>query len=71
MTTNDYLRRVHALGWPLLHGKLWQRNYYEHIIRNPGELDKIREYIVTNPLRWAWDRENPAAQSYVQDEPWL
>jgi REP element-mobilizing transposase RayT len=30
---------------------VWQRNYYEHIIRNGGELNKIREYIVTNPLR--------------------
>jgi putative transposase len=40
-------------------GPLWQRNYYEHVIRNERELDKIREYIATNPLRWALDRENP------------
>ncbi len=38
---------------------LWQRNYYEHIVRNAGELNKIREYIVTNPLRWMSDPENP------------
>ncbi len=37
---------------------LWQRNYYEHIIRNDDELNKIREYISTNPLRWASDPEN-------------
>ena len=37
---------------------LWQRNYYEHIIRNDDELSKIREYIATNPLRWAQDPEN-------------
>jgi len=33
----------------------WQRNYYEHIIRNEIELEKIREYIVNNPLNWAED----------------
>ncbi len=41
------------------HTKLWQRNYFEHIIRDETELGKIREYIQTNPLRWAFDRENP------------
>ena len=39
--------------------KFWQRNYYEHIIRNEGELSDIREYIVNNPLKWEFDRENP------------
>ena len=38
---------------------VWQRNYYEHIIRNEKELNKIREYIINNPLRWHLDRENP------------
>jgi REP element-mobilizing transposase RayT len=37
----------------------WQRNYYEHIIRDEASLDGIRAYIVNNPLRWALDRENP------------
>ncbi|MEW6614859.1 MAG: hypothetical protein AB1401_05280 [Thermodesulfobacteriota bacterium] len=36
-------------------GKLWQRNYYEHIIRNETELNKIRGYIITNPLNWESD----------------
>ena len=34
---------------------LWQRNYYEHIIRNEPELNKIREYIINNPLNWESD----------------
>ena len=38
---------------------VWQRGYYEHIIRSPLELDRVRGYIETNPLRWALDRENP------------
>ena len=33
----------------------WQRNYYEHIIRNETELDNIRQYIIDNPLNWQSD----------------
>jgi REP element-mobilizing transposase RayT len=36
----------------------WQRNYYEHIIRNEQELNKIKRYIINNPPRWEYDREN-------------
>ncbi len=38
---------------------VWQRNYYEHIIRNEKELDRIRAYIAGNPAKWAMDTENP------------
>ena len=38
---------------------VWQRNYYEHIIRNEADLNRAREYISMNPLRWHLDRENP------------
>jgi REP element-mobilizing transposase RayT len=38
---------------------LWQRNYYEHIIRHEEALNRAREYIVLNPLRWHLDQENP------------
>jgi REP element-mobilizing transposase RayT len=48
---------------------LWQRNYYEHIIRDERELWMIREYIRTNPQRWGFDRENPAAAQH-DPEPW-
>lgn len=42
------------------HGKpVWQRNYYEHIIRNEIELNAIREYIAGNPARWNEDENNP------------
>ena len=58
---------------------VWQRNYYEHIIRNESTLHRIREYIVNNPLQWAVDRENPLVgvthasphtSSSLKDEPW-
>jgi len=39
---------------------VWQRNYYEHIIRDDASLNLIRQYIMDNPARWAEDEENPA-----------
>jgi len=38
---------------------IWQRNYYEHIIKNEIELNKIRQYIKLNPQMWHRDRNNP------------
>ncbi len=43
---------------------VWQRNYYEHVIRNESELTRIREYIVNNPHQWTLDRENPQKGVY-------
>lgn len=39
---------------------VWQRNYWERIIRDDDELNRIREYIINNPLKWELDNENPA-----------
>lgn len=44
---------------PKIIRKIFQRNYYEHIIRSETDLDKIREYVSANPLMWARDRNNP------------
>ncbi len=41
MTTNEYIRGVKQRGWAPFPGKLWQRNYYEHIVRNEKELIRI------------------------------
>jgi putative transposase len=38
---------------------VWQRNYYEHVIRDEADLIRVREYISVNPVRWAEDAENP------------
>jgi putative transposase len=38
--------------------KLWQRNYYDHIIRSERSMNRIREYIKANPDRWQWDGKN-------------
>ena len=44
-------------------GKFWQRNYYEHLIRDEYELNRIREYIIENPQKWDNDDENPDSSS--------
>jgi len=46
----------------------WQRSYYDHIIRNESELNRIREYIQNNPLKWQLDRENPESKNYNMDQ---
>jgi REP element-mobilizing transposase RayT len=58
MTTNEYIRGVKELSWPRFDGKLWQRDYYEHIIRNADEANRIHLYIESNPSHWAEDEEN-------------
>jgi putative transposase len=45
---------------------LWQRNYFEHVIRNEAELNRIREYIALNPSRWDNDLNNPERQYTIQ-----
>jgi len=72
MTTNAYMRGVKTLGWTPFSGKLWQRNYCEHIIRDNESFDRIREYSRPHlrravregrgeVWRWASDRENRQA----------
>ena len=59
ITTHQYIQGVKQYHWQGFTGKLWQRNYYEHIIRDQASLNNIREYIINNPLKWEDDHENP------------
>jgi len=63
MTTRRYVDGVRQLGWPAFAARLWQRNYYEHAIRNDVDMDRVRRYIEENPARWAFDHENPDSHS--------
>jgi len=56
LTTNDYILNVTHNNWPRFNKKIWQRNYYEHIIRDEKSFYKISEYIRTNPLLWQDDK---------------
>lgn len=55
-TTNEYIKNVKLKNWEKFNKRLWQRNYYEHIIRNEKEYFKIKEYIRMNPKIWFRDR---------------
>jgi REP element-mobilizing transposase RayT len=55
ITTHEYITGVKNSDWQSFPGKLWQRNYWEHIIRDEPELHHIREYIQNNPTRWQED----------------
>ena len=49
-------KRLRSIG---LSDFCWQRNYFEHVIRNESDLNDIREYIIYNPQKWLEDHENP------------
>jgi len=51
-------KRVHDLGL-FVGEKIWQRNYYEHIIRDEDDSQQIVDYVASNPSNWEFDRENP------------
>ena len=56
--------KIGVTKWMRQHTKIehiWQRNFYEHVIRNEDELNLVREYIQNNPKQWEMDRENPDA----------
>lgn len=58
MVMNEYIRHVKTKGFPRFEKSIWQRNYYEHIIRNDREWNLIREYIGKNPEMWEEDELN-------------
>jgi REP element-mobilizing transposase RayT len=55
MSTNAYMNGVKTEGWTGFTGKLWQRSYHEHIIRDENSLNHIREYVRNNPVLWTAD----------------
>jgi putative transposase len=71
LTSALYRQGANLGRWPKLHGPLWQRNYYERVIRSDAELATIRRYIRENPMRWEFDRENPAATNPEMEDPWI
>lgn len=56
-TTALYRNGVHHHGWPPFPGRLWQRNFHEHLTRGEREWQALREYILLNPMRWEEDEE--------------
>jgi len=50
---------------------VWQRNYYDHIIRNQKSFHRIQEYIIRNPERWQMNKENPDQIADDEFDKWL
>jgi putative transposase len=59
LTQNDYAFHVRNNGWPPFRKRLWQLRFHDHIIRDKNELDRIRTYIIDNPLNACNDQNNP------------
>jgi REP element-mobilizing transposase RayT len=58
ITTHEYTIGVKTKNWHRFNKKFWQPKFYDHIIRNEWDLNRIRKYIYYNPLKWEYDREN-------------
>ena len=78
ITTVKYIHGVKSSHWPPFDGKLWQRNYWEHIIRSENEYQRIGQYIMDNPKKWKNDQLNHGKGNKVLEpempynqEPWM
>ena len=58
LTTKKYIDVIKNHNWPQFNKRLWQRSFYDHIIRNDKSLRKIGEYIINNPGTWAEEENN-------------
>lgn len=70
LTTKRYVDGIKQFDWRRFDGLLWQRNYFEHVIRSEESLSRIRQYILDNPARWEFDRENPLATQPESVDAW-
>ena len=67
ITTVEYIRGVKQNEWQRFDGKLWQRNYWEHIIRDENEYNRIAQYIIDNPIKWENDKLNDGNGNIVME----
>jgi putative transposase len=59
MTTNAYMKGVKEMSWGRFNMHLWQRTYWDHIIRGESDLQRLHAYIEMNPSRWMIDSLHP------------
>ncbi|MBI5123311.1 transposase [Candidatus Roizmanbacteria bacterium] len=58
ITTNIYIKGVKNNQFPRFDKRIWQKSFYDHVIRNEYDLSRIRQYIKDNPINWEEDRNN-------------
>ena len=68
LTTNQYIKMVKRNVLLPFDKKIWQRNYWEHIIRNDNEYQRIAQYIIDNPKKWALDKLNGGTGNSVMKQ---
>ena len=68
MTTNEYISGVKNYSWSPFYKRVWQRNYWEHIIRDINEYDRVSEYIITNPQKWGNDQLNCEQGNFIMEK---
>lgn len=66
MSTNAYIRGVKTAAFQPYNGQLWQRSFYDHVIRTEKSHNNIRTYIANNPLKWDQDAENANVKMEVK-----
>ncbi|MCK5058370.1 MAG: transposase [Candidatus Aminicenantes bacterium] len=59
ISTNTYIHSVTKNHWPAFEKYFWQRDFFDRIIRDPEELEQVRNYIINNPQNWESDEDNP------------
>ncbi|MCB9422165.1 MAG: transposase [Ardenticatenaceae bacterium] len=70
ISTNLYIDGINTQGWEPFHKRLWQRDFYDHVIRNERALHAIREYIINNPANWQEDKLHPDAAPNAFNKKW-
>lgn len=63
LTTRAYIDGVRQLSWKRFQRRLWQRNYYEHVIRDESDWKRMHLYVESNPVNWGSDEENSAVDA--------
>jgi putative transposase len=63
IVTHKYIDGINNKNWAPFNQRLWQRNYYERIVRNDLELQNIQQYIQNNPIDWQTDSLYPIDRS--------
>jgi hypothetical protein len=67
IATHKYIAGVKIKNWQRFNGKLWQRNYWEHIVHNEDEYFQLAEYIQNNPIYWDKDTLNNNVGSQIME----
>ena len=68
ITGREYRAGADCGRWPAMWGNLWQRGYFDHIVRDEADEARIAEYIQANPSNWAVDPDNPRNPEGTKDE---